>query len=183
LTCLLVGSGCLVAVVSSLSFVRLLSGLWPVRKGTVIKEADVFCVPQRIYMTLGTLAEQITYPQTIMKHERTAEIEAQLQKLLDLVGIGYLVSRWGGDADGVIAKVSQPASQLASQPASNLASQPATQPASNPASSPVSQSLRQSLSQSLRQSLSQSLRQPVVGITVLCFSTERTTIGKCQQAH
>ena len=76
------------------------------RKGTVIKEADVFCVPQRIYMTLGTLAEQITYPQTIMKHERTAEIEAQLQKLLDLVGIGYLVSRWGGDADGVIAKVS-----------------------------------------------------------------------------
>eukprot|EP01046_Picozoa_sp_COSAG06_P027104 COSAG06_NODE_2372_length_6990_cov_6.727906_2_plen_104_part_00 len=102
------------------------------RKGTVIKEADVFCVPQRIYMTLGTLAEQITYPQTIMKHERTAEIEAQLQKLLDLVGIGYLVSRWGGDADHVIAKVSQPQCNRMEQ---------------------------------------------------WSLSTERTTIGKCQQVH
>ena len=80
------------------SFVRLLSGLWPARKGTVTRQADVFCVPQRIYMTLGTLAEQVTYPQTIMKQDRTPEVEEHLQKLLDTVGIGYLVSRWGGDA-------------------------------------------------------------------------------------
>ena len=74
------------------------------QKGKVTKQADVFCVPQRIYMTLGTLAEQVTYPQTIMKQDRTAEIEAHLQKLLDLVGIGYLVSRWAGDAEDVVAK-------------------------------------------------------------------------------
>lgn len=42
------------------SFVRLLSGLWPAHKGTVSKEADLFCVPQRIYMTLGSLAEQVS---------------------------------------------------------------------------------------------------------------------------
>lgn len=39
-----------------------------------------------------------------MKQDRTPEIEAHLQKLLDLVGIGYLVSRWGGDAEGAVVK-------------------------------------------------------------------------------
>ena len=81
------------------SFVRLLTGLWPAHKGEVTVDGDLFCVPQRIYMTLGTLADQVTYPDTVPKDERTEDVEARLLKLLDLVGIAYLVSRWAGDAD------------------------------------------------------------------------------------
>ena len=43
----------------------------------------------------------MTYPVTIPKEERTPEDEAKLQKLLDTVGIGYLVSRWAGDAEEI----------------------------------------------------------------------------------
>jgi hypothetical protein len=43
---------------------------------------------------------QVTYPVTIPKEERTSEDEAKLKDLLDTVGIGYLVSRWAGDAEG-----------------------------------------------------------------------------------
>ena len=41
---------------------------------------------------------QVTYPVQIPKAERTKEVEVRLQELLDLVGVGYLVTRWAGDA-------------------------------------------------------------------------------------
>ena len=50
-------------------------------------------VPQRILMALGTLADQLTYPSVLQPGERTEDVEKQLQGLLDLVGIGYLVER------------------------------------------------------------------------------------------
>lgn len=40
----------------------------------------------------------VQYPLQIPKHERTVEFEQELQELLDMVGIGYLVKRWAGDA-------------------------------------------------------------------------------------
>ena len=91
------------------SFARVIAGLWPVQNGilTVPKSTGdnmkdlqrIFIVPQRIHMALGTLADQVTYPDFIPVEERTEEDEARLQSMLDLVGIGYLVERWGGDAD------------------------------------------------------------------------------------
>ena len=54
---------------------------------------------RQIHMALGSLQDQITYPQFIPREERTAELEVRLQAMLDLVGIGYLVKRWEGDAD------------------------------------------------------------------------------------
>ena len=54
-------------------------------------------VPQRILMALGTLADQLTYPSVLQPAERTEEVEKQLQGLLDLVGIGYLVERYGNN--------------------------------------------------------------------------------------
>ena len=50
----------------------------------------MFIVPQRILMALGTLADQITYPQTIPQAERTPEIEETLMDLLKLVGITHV---------------------------------------------------------------------------------------------
>ena len=77
-----------------------MGGLWPLHKGKVIRPAgkgsdglpgieDIFLVPQRIYMVLGTLADQVTYPHRIPKGERTKEQEAQLQELLDLVYVHH----------------------------------------------------------------------------------------------
>lgn len=88
------------------SFFRALGGLWPVTGGSIECPVsadgcpginDIFLVPQRMYMSLGTLADQVTYP---LRFElRTTELEVRLQALLDLVGIGYLPERqpagWG----------------------------------------------------------------------------------------
>eukprot|EP01050_Picozoa_sp_SAG11_P038781 SAG11_NODE_15992_length_560_cov_0.997831_2_plen_92_part_00 len=42
----------------------------------------------------GSLADQLTYPDSIPPDERTAEQESHLFKLLKIVGIDYLVDRW-----------------------------------------------------------------------------------------
>ena len=91
------------------SLVRVLSGLWPAHTGNVTLPgcrtgmqpslSDVFIVPQRIHMVLGTLADQITYPARIGTIDRTAADEARMLSLLEKVGVDYLVARWGDDGD------------------------------------------------------------------------------------
>ena len=57
------------------------------------------CVKQQlllIYVCDGS-NDTDRYPDSIAKQDRTPELERHLQELLDLVGIGYLVSRWAGD--------------------------------------------------------------------------------------
>ena len=90
--------------VGKTSFFRVLGGLWPVRGGSLTVPAkagalapgigEIFLVPQRIYMCIGTLADQVTYPHRVKKEERTEAQEAEMMELLELVGIGYLVERW-----------------------------------------------------------------------------------------
>ena len=45
---------------------------------------------------MGTLADQITYPQLVKKEDRTKEQEEKMMELMNLVGIQYLVDREGG---------------------------------------------------------------------------------------
>ena len=90
--------------VGKTSFFRVLGGLWPVRGGSLTVPAkagaaspsigEIFLVPQRIYMCIGTLADQVTYPHRVKKEDRTEKQEAEMMELLELVGIGYLVERW-----------------------------------------------------------------------------------------
>ena len=88
------------------SVVRAISGLWPITSGRVEVYSsrpltgglpsiqDLFVVPQQLLMASGTLADQITYPESIDTEDRSPEKEAELLKLLEIVGIDYLVKRW-----------------------------------------------------------------------------------------
>jgi ABC-type uncharacterized transport system fused permease/ATPase subunit len=77
------------------SFFRVMAGLWESPAGGSIvrprNDADVFLVPQRIYMVIGSLGDQITYPAILAK--RTAAEEEKMQRCLEIVGIGFLTER------------------------------------------------------------------------------------------
>ncbi|XP_015600113.1 ATP-binding cassette sub-family D member 3 [Cephus cinctus] len=78
------------------SLFRILGELWPVWGGTVTKppRGKLFYIPQRPYMTLGTLRDQVIYPHTRAEMIRRGQMKDEdLQKLLDLVQLGHLLER------------------------------------------------------------------------------------------
>ena len=85
------------SLIQSISYLIVAGGLWPSYTGEVFgPRDDVFLVPQRVYSSMGTLADQITYPQLVKKQDRTKEQEEKMMELMTLVGIQYLVDREGG---------------------------------------------------------------------------------------
>ncbi|XP_076232477.1 ATP binding cassette subfamily D member Pmp70 isoform X2 [Calliopsis andreniformis] len=78
------------------SLFRILGELWPVWSGTVTKppRTKLFYIPQRPYMTLGTLRDQVIYPHTKAEMIRRGQMtDDDLKKLLDLVQLGHLLER------------------------------------------------------------------------------------------
>jgi len=77
------------------SLFRVLGGLWPLCSGTLIRpnQTKLFYVPQKPYMSPGTLRDQITYPLHL-----EGEQDAKLRELLELVELGYLVDRESWDS-------------------------------------------------------------------------------------
>jgi putative ATP-binding cassette transporter len=73
------------------SFLRLLSGLWPAAEGTVQRppNSELMFIPQKPYMLLGSLREQLCYPQP---PERFSD--SQLRHALEEVRLPELVSRY-----------------------------------------------------------------------------------------
>lgn len=80
------------------SLFRVLSGLWPVYAGELSKprQCSMFYIPQRPYMTLGTLREQIIYPDTLQDTLDKNVTDDMLLGCLASVSLGHLVSREGG---------------------------------------------------------------------------------------
>lgn len=75
------------------SLLRAIAGLWDSGKGTIIRpESDqILFLPQRPYMVLGTLRDQLLYPNTHLEVE-----EQQLKQVLEQVNLAGLDERFGG---------------------------------------------------------------------------------------
>ncbi|XP_046665736.1 ATP-binding cassette sub-family D member 3 isoform X1 [Homalodisca vitripennis] len=88
------------------SLFRILGELWPLFGGTVTKppRGKLFYIPQRPYMTLGTLRDQVIYPHTREEMVRRGKSDVVLAEHLERVQLTYLLQReqgWDTIADWI----------------------------------------------------------------------------------
>ncbi|CAI5535931.1 unnamed protein product [Closterium sp. Naga37s-1] len=83
------------------SLFRVLGGLWPLVEGRISKPGraadlshDIFYVPQRPYMAIGTLQDQLVYPLTANDLPEPLQ-EERLREMLRVVDLEDLVDRYG----------------------------------------------------------------------------------------
>lgn len=80
---------------------RVLSGLWPLKTGHVTrpKPTDMFYIPQKPYLTAGTLRQQLIYPHSEEEMKLKGKTDKDLEDLLSQVEMKYLVTRDGWDKE------------------------------------------------------------------------------------
>ncbi|XP_025199621.1 ATP-binding cassette sub-family D member 3 [Melanaphis sacchari] len=86
------------------SLFRILGELWPLFGGTLTKppKGKLFYIPQKPYMTLGTLRDQVTYPHTKEEMQRRRKTDVDIANHLERVQLSYLLQRdqgWDTVAD------------------------------------------------------------------------------------
>ena len=80
------------------SLFRILGGLWPVYGGSVQKPpfSDIFYIPQRPYLSRGTLRDQIIYPDSLYEFRAKSASEDDLLEILRILEIDSVVDRPNG---------------------------------------------------------------------------------------
>ena len=80
------------------SLFRILGGLWPVYGGSVKKPTfeHIFYIPQRPYLSRGTLRDQIIYPDSLYEYRAKKATDADLEKILALLEIDTVIDRPNG---------------------------------------------------------------------------------------
>jgi len=84
------------------SLLRILSGLWPLSQGTVILPQNILFLPQKPYMVIGTLRDQIIYPKTVGDIDISDD---DLQMCLQKARLGYLLNRFTFDSQEIWSSV------------------------------------------------------------------------------
>jgi ATP-binding cassette subfamily D (ALD) long-chain fatty acid import protein len=80
---------------------RLVAGLWPVYRGLVSRPKSsgmdgIMFLPQRPYLSTGTLRDQVIYPHTAVDMKEAGRRDRDLIGVLEEAKLGYLVDREGG---------------------------------------------------------------------------------------
>lgn len=80
------------------SLFRILGGLWPVYGGKVRKPKfeDIFYIPQRPYLSRGTLRDQIIYPDSLFEFRAKKGSEDELLHILTILEIESVIDRPNG---------------------------------------------------------------------------------------
>ncbi|KAI4235036.1 MAG: hypothetical protein L6R40_006582 [Gallowayella cf. fulva] len=83
------------------SIARVVAGLWPTYRGLVSRPrmmgADgIMVLPQRPYLSIGTLRDQVIYPHSEIDMRESGRTDRVLKSILEAVRLGYLPDREGG---------------------------------------------------------------------------------------
>ncbi|KAK3843687.1 MAG: ABC transporter transmembrane region 2-domain-containing protein [Linnemannia gamsii] len=84
--------------VGKTGFARLVSGLWPVFRGEVSRPnpKDIFYIPQRAYLSIGSLRDQVIYPHSHADMIKAGRTDEELMTILKHVHLSYIPDREGG---------------------------------------------------------------------------------------
>jgi len=80
---------------------RIVAGLWPVYRGLVSRPRNIgpdgiMFLPQRPYLSIGTLRDQVIYPHTEPDMREAGKRDIDLEKVLEDAKLGHLLKREGG---------------------------------------------------------------------------------------